>query len=181
MMNVEIAPQEENIQVDLEFLDHSFSIEVPKNIDLEELFETIEKYILENPNLSIDLKALSKNLLDTEYYNLIMKQNNNLISNFNEIKIGIPLKLELESDAVKKRYYTKKHIKSAFKHLDSISINEFTSMFNFKNMPSLKQILANLSMKYPFSVNDDIIKVDNTFTKEELKFFTNELLDNVDY
>ncbi len=181
MMNVEMTPKEESIQVDLEFLDHTFSIEIPKNIDLEELFEIIEKFILENPNMSIDLKALSKNLLDTEYYNLIMKQNNNLITQFDEIQIGIPLKLELESDAIKKRYYTKKHIKSAFRHLDSISINEFTSMFNIKNMPTLRQILTNLSTKYPFSVNDDIIKVDNTFTKEQLKFFTNELLDNVDY
>lgn len=173
--------QNDHIQVDLEFLDHAFTIMVPKDIDLEELFEIIEKFILENPAISIDLKALSKTILDTEYYNLILKQNNNLITQFEEIQIGIPLKLELESDAVKKRYFTKRHMKSTFRHIDSISINEFSNMFNIKNMTSLRQILQDLSKKYPFSVNDDIIKVDDIFTKDQLKFFTNELLDNVDY
>ena len=49
---------EGNIQVELEFLDHTFTIEVPKDIDLEELFEIIEKFVFENPEMSIDLKSL---------------------------------------------------------------------------------------------------------------------------
>lgn len=184
MWNFELTQDKNNndtIQINIEFLDHVFTIEVPKTIDLDELFEIIEKYLLENPNISIDLKALSKTILDTEYYNLIMKQENILIKHINEIKIGIPLRLELESDSVKKRYFTKRHMKSTLRHIDSISINEFSNMFNIKNQPSLRQILTNLSTKYPFSVNEDIIKVDRSFTKEQLKFFTNELLDNVDY
>ena len=181
MWNLEMENVEGNIQVELEFLDHTFTIEVPKDIDLEELFEIIEKFVFENPEISIDLKSLAKTILDTEYYNLILKQNKNgidtTIGNFNEIQIGIPLKLELESDDIKKRYFTKRHMKSTLKHIDSIAINEFTNMFALRNIALFKQSLLNLAERYPLSITEDIMYIDKPFTKEQLKTFTNEVLD----
>ena len=182
MWNLEMESVEGNIQVELEFLDHTFSIEVPKDIDLEELFEIIEKFIYENPDISLDLKKISQNLLNTEYYNLIMKQNNNPINHIDEIQIGIPLKLELESDSVKKRYFTKRHMKSTLRHIDSIAINEFTKMFALRNIALFKQSLLALADKktYPIRITEDIMYVDRPFTKEQLKTFTNKVLDFMD-
>ena len=181
MLNVKMNQEHDFVQVEIQFLDYTFFIQIPPNIDLDELFEIVEKFIVENPHMSIDLKTLSKQILDTEYYTLTLKQNDNPIINFNEIQHGIPLRLEIESDSIKKRYYTKKHIKATFKHIDSISINEFANMFNIKNIVNFRQIITNLSKKYSFSVTDDIIKIDDSLTKDQLKFFANELLDNVDY
>jgi hypothetical protein len=166
-----------NIQVDIEFLDHSFTIEVPKDIDLEELFEIIEKFIFENPEISIDLKTLSKTILDTEYYNLILKQNNQTVLAFDEIQIGIPLKIEMESDAEKKRFFTKKHLKSTFRHLNSISLNEFIQMFNISNMLVFKQKLKQIQTSFPIEIKDDILIVKEPFTNTQLKAFTNKLVD----
>ena len=176
MSNI-IENDNSTIQVDLEFLDHAFKLEVPKDIDLEELFEIIEKFIFENPSISIDLKSLSKTILDTEYYNLILKQNNNLVNKFDEIQIGIPIRLEIESDAEKKRYFTKKHLKSTFRHLDSISINEFIKMFSIANLPLFKQNLIELESVYPIKITDDVIHLTKPFSKEELKGFANKLLE----
>ena len=39
------------IEVDLEFLDKSFKLQVPKDIDIEEMFEIIEKFIFESPEM----------------------------------------------------------------------------------------------------------------------------------
>jgi len=175
-----IENQMPTIQVDLEFLDHTFKMEVPKNIDLEELFEIIEKFIFENPSISIDLKSLSKTILDTEYYNLILKQNNSMISKFDEIQIGIPLKLELESDSVKKRYFTKKHLKSTFRHLDSISINEFSTMFHVANLSQFRQNLISIESQYPITITDDVIHLTKPLTNEQLKSFTNKILEFMD-
>lgn len=170
-----------NIEVDLEFLDHAFRLNVPRDIDLDELFEITEKYILENPELSIDLKALSKNILDTEYYNLIMKQNNNgletKIANFDEIQIGIPLRIELESDSEKKRFFTKKHLKSTFQHIESISINELAMMFNISNLAQFKNNLLSVQDQYPITIENDVILLTHPFSKIELKKFINQLLD----
>ena len=170
------------IEVDLEFLDKSFKLQVPKDIDIEEMFEIIEKFIFESPEMgSIDLKSLAKTILDTEYYNLILKQNKNgidtTIGNFKEIQIGIPLKLELESDAEKKRYYTKKHLKSTFRHIESISIDEFVKIFNISNISLFRQNLLSLESKYPITIEKDTIILTQPFKKEELRNFTNQLLD----
>lgn len=167
----------DHIQVDLEFLDHAFTVMVPKDTDLEELFEIIEKFILENPEISIDLKSLAKTILDTEYYSFILKQGEKQIGDFKEIQIGIPIKLELESDDVKKRYYNKKHLKSTFRHLQSISINEFINMFHVNNLALFKQNLMSLQGRYPIKITDDIIEITQPLTKEELKSFTNELVE----
>ena len=80
-----------NMQVDLEFLDHNFKLDLPSDLDIDDLTEIIEKFIFENPEYAVDLRALSKNLLNTEYYNLILKQNNTLISNFDEKPKSITL------------------------------------------------------------------------------------------
>ena len=168
------------IEVDLEFLDKSFKLQVPKDIDIEELFEIIEKFVFES-EMSIDLKSLAKTILDTEYYNLILKQNKNgvdtTIGNFKEIQIGIPLKLELESDAEKKRYYTKKHLKSTFRHIESISIDEFVKIFDISNISLFRQNLLSLQSKYPITIENDVIHLTHPFKKEELRNFTNQLLD----
>ena len=50
------------IDIDLEFLDKSFKLQVPKDIDLEELFDIIEQFIFENPEININLKSLSKTI-----------------------------------------------------------------------------------------------------------------------
>lgn len=169
------------IDVDLEFLDKSFKIKVPQDIDLDELYEIIEKFIFENPEISIDLKSLSKTILDTEYYNLILKQNQNgldtKIENFEEIKIGIPLRLELESDDEKKRYYTRKHLKATFKHVQSMSITEFANLYKISNLPLFKQNLIAIENQFPIEINDDIIHLTRPFSKIEMKNFTNKLLD----
>lgn len=174
-------PNDFNIQVDLEFLDHAFKLDVPRDIDIDELFDIIEKYIMENPDLSIDLKALSKTILDTEYYNLSLKQYNNgseiKIGKFDEIQIGIPIRIELESDAEKKRYFTKKHLKSTFRHIESISINDLSSMFNISNLAQFKQNLLSIQDQYPITIENDVILLTKPFSKDELKKFTNQLLD----
>lgn len=164
------------IQIDLEFLDHVFKIEVDKNIDLEELFEIIEKFIIENPSISIDLKALSKTILDTEYYSLILKQNNTTVNNFDEIQIGIPLRLEMESDDEKKRFITKKRLRSTLRHLDSISINEFVNLFQISNITSFKQNLQKMEDDYPIKLNDDIIHITYPLNNHQLTKMTNDLL-----
>ncbi len=173
-----------NIQVDLEFLDHAFKLDLPRDIDLDELFEIIEKFIIENPELSVDLKALSKTILDTEYYNLSLKQMNNgseiKIASFDEIQIGIPIRIELESDAEKKRFFTKKHLKSTFRHIESISINELSTMFNINNLSQFKQNLLSIQDQYPITIENDVILLTRPFTKEELRKFTNQLLDFMD-
>ena len=169
--------QKPTIQVDIEFLDHTFKHEVNKDIDLEELFEIIEKFIIENPTISIDLKSLSKTLLDTEYYNLILKQNDTLITNFDEITIGIPIRLEIESDAVKKRYFMKKHLKSTLRHLNSISINEFVNMFQISNIAQFKQGLLTLESEYPIKVVNDIFYVNETLNPTQLRGIASKLLD----
>ena len=167
----------DHIQVDLEFLDHVFTLMVPKDTDLEELFEIIEKFILETPNISIDLKSLAKTILDTEYYSLLLKQQGNVISDFKEIQIGLPLRVELESDVEKKRYYNKKHLKSTFQHIQSMSVNEFINMFHINNMQLFKQKLLEISDRYPIKINDDVIEITSPLTKEQLKFFARELVE----
>ena len=172
-----IQSENATVQIDLEFLDHTFKIEVSKEIDLEELFEIIEKFILENPAIAIDLKTLSKTILDTEYYSLILKQNEILIDHFNQIKIGIPVKLELESDDVKRRYFTKKHLKSTLSHLDSISIGEFVNIFQITNVSTFKQNLLSLEPNYPIKIEDDIIRITQPLDKVQTKNLPNKLLE----
>lgn len=176
MSNI-IENEHPTIQVDIEFLDYAFKLEVNKDIDLDELFEIIEKFIIEHPSISIDLKSLSKTLLDTEYYNLILKQNDYSINSFDQIKIGIPIRLEIESDAVKKRYYTKKHLKSTLRHLDSISISEFVNMFQINNLALFKQNLLTLEPEFPLKIVDDIIYITEPLTNIQLKSIANKLLD----
>lgn len=171
----------DNIQLKVEFLDHVFSIEVPTNVNLLELHEIIEKFILENPSISIDLKSLSKTLLDTEYYNIVLKQRHGegefvIISEMDQIFHKIPIRVELETDENKKRYYTKKHLKSTFRHIESISIPEFTKVLKIKNINSLRQKLLLLESQYPYSIKDDIIFLNEPFSKPELRSFSNQLL-----
>jgi len=166
-----------SIEVDLEFQDHVFRLDLPKNMDLDELVEITEKYLLENPALSIDLKALSKTIFDTEYYNLILKQSNNLITSMDKIQLGIPLRIELESDAEKKRFFTKKHLKSTFQHIESISINELATMFNISNLANFKSLLTSIQDQYPITIENDVILLTHPFNNAELKKFTNLLLD----
>ena len=169
------------IDIDLEFLDKTFKLKVPKDIDLDELFEIIEKFVFENPEISIYLKSLSKTIIDTEYYNLILKQNINgtetKIENFDQIKIGFPIRLELESDSDKKRYYTKNHLRSTFKHNQSISITEFANLFKINNFSLIKENLLAIQSQNPIEITDDIIHLSRPFSKSELKDFTNKLLD----
>lgn len=169
------------IEINLEFLDKSFKLQVPKDIDLDELFDIIEQFIFENPEINIDLKSLSKTILDTEYYNLVLKQRisgvETKIENFEEIKIGFPLRLELESDSDKKRYYTKNHLRATFKHIESISITEFANLFKINNFPLFKENLLAIQTQYPIEITDDIIHLSRPFSKSELKQFTNKLLD----
>ena len=173
--------QQPTIDIQIEFLDKSFKLNVPYDIDLDEFFEIVEKFIFENPEISIDLKSLSKTILGTEYFNLILKQNHNgletKIENFGDIQLGLPLRLELESDSDKKRYYTKKHLKASFCHVQSISINEFANLFNISNLASFKQNIISIKDQYPIEIIDDIILLTKPFSKSELKSFTDKLLD----
>lgn len=185
MWNELMSPSEETIQLEVEFLDQLFNIEVPKDIPFDELCFFIERFLTESPKISLDLKTISKTILDCEYYTFIVKQENALgqwmqVKNNEVLDQNQPIRVELVVDEAKRFLMTRKHLKSVFKHIESISIPEFTKVLQIKdNVNSFRQNLVTLEPKYPYSIKDDIIFLNKPFSKLELKKFSYELLDSI--